>query len=132
MSATKAHILVVDDLYVWRDSLTLLLSANGYEVTTASSCEEAKEYLLTTRFSLAVLDICLDETDQKDQGGILIAEYIIAHHADIKIIFLTGYPDESHTAQTMRDGRVQKVVRDYIQKSDVSRLIKAVQNVLAS
>ena len=49
----KAHILVVDDEKSQREILAMILSGEGYDVTTAASGEAALKFAKDRRFDLA-------------------------------------------------------------------------------
>ena len=83
-------ILVVDDLPDWRKTLCGLLMDEGYNVQTASSSSEALTYCSQKYFDLAILDICLDASNEHNLDGIKLAQVIRNVHPSINIIFITG------------------------------------------
>lgn len=132
MANTRHKILVVDDLPDWRKTLGGLLEDAGYEVQVADSSAKALELLRTNRFDLAVLDMRLDETDEGNTEGLNLAAEIRQRWPTVKAIIITGYG----TSDTMRraiepDAQDQRLVADYIPKTQTEELVQVVRRVLA-
>jgi CheY-like chemotaxis protein len=132
MTGIRHRILVVDDLPDWRKTLKGVLVDEGYDVQVADSSAGALELLETSHFDLAVLDMRLDETDESNTEGLDLAAEIGRRWPTVKAIIITGYG----TPDTMRrvlesDVRGQRLVADYIPKTQTEELVKVVQRVLA-
>ena len=54
-------VLIVDDEYTLRKSLSILLSKAGYKVTSANSLEQARVELAKGKFNLVLLDLKLPD-----------------------------------------------------------------------
>jgi len=80
----NAHILAVDDDRFLLENVERLLQMNGFDVTTASSGEEALRALEKRKPDLAVLDVSLPDFD-----GITLCRRIRAEHR-FPIIMLTA------------------------------------------
>lgn len=80
----NAHILAVDDDRFLLENVERLLQMNGFDVTTASSSEEALRALEKRKPDLAVLDVSLPDFD-----GITLCRRIRAEHR-FPIIMLTA------------------------------------------
>jgi len=89
MQAGKNKILIVDDEPDIVDSLKHFLSAKGYEVSGALSAEEALRMLEKEKADLILLDIMLPGIQ-----GSEVARIIKEKYPEIKIIVVTGYPNE--------------------------------------
>ncbi len=59
----KLSILIVDDVEDVRDALAMVLSEEGYAVTTAFNGNEALKELRNNTFDLVVTDILMPEKD---------------------------------------------------------------------
>lgn len=105
MLLPTGRVLVVEDLPDVRSTLTGLLLDEGYEVYAASSTAEALKLLETERFHVAVLDVCLDESDTTNREGLdllyeirkrdpRVAVIIITAHANVAMIQEVRRPDE--------------------------------------
>ena len=82
-------ILVVEDEDTVRRVTARLLERLGYQVTTASSAEEALQILegRGTPFSLVLTDVVMPGLT-----GIELAEVLRQREPDIRILFMSGYP----------------------------------------
>ena len=61
----RKTILVVDDEKSQREILEMILSGEGYDVTTASSGEAAIKFAKDRRFDLALTDLMMTGMDGK-------------------------------------------------------------------
>ena len=82
-----ASILVVDDYVVTQRVLGTQLRKGGYEVTTASSGQEALYFLTQRKFNLAIIDVAMPEMD-----GITLLEKVRKDYGEGKlpVIMLTA------------------------------------------
>lgn len=85
-------ILVVDDEPVLRSMAETMLTRYGYEAITIGSGEEAVRLLERQpdlRLDLAVLDVVMP-----DMSGPELADEIQRLRPGLRILFITGYPDQ--------------------------------------
>ena len=82
-----ASILVVDDYVVTQRVLSTQLRKGGYEVTTASSAQEALCFLAQRTFNLAIIDVAMPEMD-----GITLLEKVRKERGEttLPVIMLTA------------------------------------------
>ncbi len=99
-------ILVVDDEQAVRLSLAELLSMEGYQVTTASSGEEALQYLEKASFDLILLDLIMPGT-----GGLQVMEAARRIAPETVIIMLTAHGTLESAIAALRQG-----AHDYLLK----------------
>ena len=85
----KPRILVVDDEAAMRESLTDWLMEDDYEVSQASSGEEAVEYLRSNKVDLLVLDMIMDP----GLDGLDTYKKIIELHPGQKAIIASGFSE---------------------------------------
>lgn len=90
MEDRKAKILVVDDEPDIVDTLKEYLSGKGYEVLGALSGEEALGMLGRENADLILMDIMMPGLKGTDVARIVKQKY-----PNIKVIILTGYPQET-------------------------------------
>jgi CheY-like chemotaxis protein len=76
----KEKILVVDDMPDVRATVSGLLLDAGFDVTSASSKNEALRILRADQFNVAILDIRLDDTDEDNKDGLLLMHEIKKRH----------------------------------------------------
>ncbi len=81
-----AQVLVVDD----EDDLRMLyadeLRDEGYEVTTAGTCNEAREQLDKDNFDLVILDI-----QMKNESGLDLLKEVVREKVDLPVILCTAF-----------------------------------------
>ena len=81
----RKSILVVDDEKSQREILEMILSGEGYDVTTASSGEAAIKFAKDRRFDLALTDLKMTGMD-----GIELLQHLLALDSSIIVILLDG------------------------------------------
>ncbi|MCI0744922.1 MAG: response regulator [Verrucomicrobia subdivision 3 bacterium] len=105
----KQRILIVDDEPQIRELLSLYLSKQGYEVSTAASSSETLARLEGGSVDLIVLDIGLAEED-----GLSLLQRIKGSHPGVPVIMLTGMGFVEDLLQEAHDkgadGYVSKVL----------------------
>ncbi len=108
MTPTRAphRILIVDDEDDLRELLSHVLSAQGYEIQSASNGEDAISTLKRESFDLALLDIQMPK-----MNGIQVLRFITEHSPATKTIMLTGFADLKNAMDAREFG-----ARDFISK----------------
>lgn len=81
-----AHILLVDDDIQLLEANTIVLAANGHQVTHAHSGAEARELLQKIKPDLVVLDVMMEDFD----SGFQLAKHISGSFPELPMIMLTG------------------------------------------
>jgi CheY-like chemotaxis protein len=85
-------VLVVEDEFLVRDMIVHELSLAGFDVREAASAEDALALLpQCERLDLLFTDIRLP-----GMSGWELAEGVRRHHADVPIIYASGYADRVH------------------------------------
>jgi CheY-like chemotaxis protein len=131
MSSKWSKILVVDDLADWRTTLSGLLTDEGYQVQVADSSAGALKAFETDRFDLAVLDIRLNERDEGNTEGLELAAKIKERWPNVQVILITGYGTQAIMRQALEaNDKGQRLVADYIPKTQTEDLVKTVRKVL--
>ena len=82
--------IAVDDEALMLGALAKAISASPdiTSVTKFSDCDAALDHIKTTPVDIAFLDI-----NMRGMGGLVLAEKIISHRPDCKIVFCTGYEE---------------------------------------
>lgn len=104
--AFSRSILVVDDEFTLRYTLSLILQRAGYNVKAAIDGREILKELQQEKFDLIILDIAMPEKD-----GIAVLSEIQQHYPHIPVVMLTAYP----SSDTMHEARSYGA-RDYLVK----------------
>jgi len=101
MMETPARILIVDDERQNRQLLEVLLLADGYELDTAGSAEEALAAVRRQRPDLILLDIMMPGMDGYQVVARLKAD---PHTASIPVVMLSALDDRSSRSHGLTAG----------------------------
>ncbi|HUV49739.1 MAG TPA: response regulator [Anaerolineae bacterium] len=114
-------ILVVDDEARMRDSLSVLLSNEGYNIQTGCNGREAIEYLNKDSYDMVLLDMVMPEMD-----GRQVMDYIKGQHLDTMVIVMTGHASIDSAVECVKRG-----AHDYLKKPfDFEELLARVKNTI--
>ncbi|MCA1850290.1 MAG: sigma-54 dependent transcriptional regulator, partial [Acidobacteria bacterium] len=117
----RKSILVVDDEKSQREILEMILSGEGYDVTTASSGEAALKFARDRRFDLALTDLKMTGMD-----GIELLQHLLAQDSSIIVILLTAHGSIDSAKEALRRGAF-----DYLQKPyDRDTLLETIRRAL--
>src|SRR5260370_39004661 len=95
----RKTILVVDDEKSQREILEMILSGEGYDVTTASSGEAAIKFAKERRFDLALTDLKMTGMD-----GIELLQHLVGFDSSIIVILLTAHGTIESAKEALRLG----------------------------
>lgn len=116
--------LVVDDDHNWQQILSEILEDMGLEVDTASSLDQARGYA-SGPHRLAILDLCLEESDHHNQDGILMADMIRAQDPDCILLMLTGHATVELAVSVLTEHGVANCLRkEVFRRSDFKKLVQ--------
>ncbi len=101
-------ILVVDDDAIVIKSCRRILEAEGFEVTTVPSADEALEKIKAYDFDLVVMDVKMPKHD-----GIFLMREFKKNWPDIPIIVMSGYPTPETIADVLRLGAIQFIPKPF-------------------
>ncbi|MFX1266284.1 MAG: sigma-54-dependent transcriptional regulator [Promethearchaeota archaeon] len=114
-------ILIVDDEKRMCDSLTVLLSHEGYETHTSLTGMEAVESLSRDDFDLVLLDMVMP-----DISGPEVMKHVRNLNPETPVIVITGYGSLDSALKAMRWGAF-----DYMRKPlDFDELLVSVQKAV--
>jgi CheY-like chemotaxis protein len=102
-------ILVVDDVKEQREVASEILSALSYSVTTASSGEEAVEYLKNNTVDLLFIDMIMDP----GINGLDAYKQILELHPGQKAIIVSGFSETEHVKEAKRLGAGKYIKKPY-------------------
>jgi two-component system response regulator FixJ len=116
----KQHIIVVDDDADVRDSMRVLLEANGFQVQCYASAHRLLEEPLPPHACL-VTDVCMP-----DMTGLELLEELTRRQASLPVVVITGHGDVPLAVRAMKAGAV-----DFIEKPvDANLLIGSIHRAL--
>lgn len=112
------RILVVEDDADIRETMTTLLTMNGYSVTTAADGPSAIEEVKKDKYHLVITDLILPH-----MNGIEIIRNIKEIDTDLQCIVITGYATVTTAVEAMKAGAFDYMMKPF-NSSEVLILIK--------
>jgi DNA-binding NtrC family response regulator len=116
-------ILVVDDDAIVVKSCKRILEAEGFEVLTVPSADEALETIKKYDFDLLLIDVKMPKHD-----GMFLMREIKKDLPEIPIIVMSGYPTPETVADVLELGATQFIPKPF--RPD--ELIKTIHQVIES
>jgi len=113
MGMTERKILIVDDDVDFRDSVTVVLEAQGYKVAGAGSAKEALAIISSSKPDLVVLDImmeCDSAGYEVNQAIKFREEFQLARN--VPILMVSSIPLDP-AARFNRSAEVQMITPDF-------------------
>jgi DNA-binding NtrC family response regulator len=86
MTATPAHVLIIDDEEIIRDALQVLLKMDGCVVKTAPTAAEGLALLAEEEFDTVLLDLNLP-----DRSGLEVLEEIRRSDEELPVVMITAF-----------------------------------------
>lgn len=105
---TPIRILVVDDEETLRSFIGNVLKDEGYEVTEASSGEEALEKVKQISFDLMLTDVKMSGID-----GIQLLKMVKHIDMDCIVIVMTGYASVETSVEAMKSGAADYITKPF-------------------
>jgi DNA-binding response OmpR family regulator len=116
-----ATILIVDDEENLRLTLSRILTKAGFNVTTASSGEDALRLLQAGAYELAFIDLLMPGI-----GGLALLAELRKLYPDMPVLILTAHATLESAIEAVRQG-----ARDYLLKpADPERIIARIKEIL--
>jgi DNA-binding NtrC family response regulator len=116
-----AHVLIVDDEPLIRQTLTAALKREGYEVSSASSAREATEAFAQNRPDAVVIDLILG-----DGHGLTLLSQMRAEAPETKFLVITAQGSVEEAVQAIKLGAY-----DFVRKPfDLAEVIAGIRNAL--
>jgi len=122
MPGDKTHVLVIDDDADLTASVSAVLIAHGYEVTTANNGEHGLELAFTRHPHLVLLDVAMPGMD----GHQVCRELQFGYTKDIPVVFLTAKTDLADMMEASRSGASAYITKPF--RSD--HLLRTITDVL--
>jgi DNA-binding NtrC family response regulator len=117
----RKSILVVDDEKSQREILEMILSGEGYDVTTASSGEAAMKFVADRRFDLVLTDFKMT-----GMSGLDLLKELVDFDKSIIVLLLTAHGTVDSAVDALRLGAF-----DYLQKPyDRDKLLETISRAL--
>ena len=121
-AASRGHILVIDDEPDIRESLEILLSAEGYRVDLAPNATEGLKRLENSTFDLVLLDLMMP-----DKSGMQVLEEIRGRDRETPIFLITAYGSIEVAVNALKRG-----ANDYFSKPwDNEKLLVEIEHMIS-
>ena len=95
----KANLLIVDDEYRTRQSLSMQLERQGFDVAMAASGAEALKQLALKSFDYALVDVKM-----KEMTGLELLRRIKASYPNVVVIIMTAFSNVSNAIEAIKSG----------------------------
>ncbi|QND66604.1 response regulator transcription factor [Mesorhizobium loti] len=115
-------VFVVDDDISVRESLELLIRSAGWQPQMFESAEPFLSHARAPVPNCLILDVNLP-----DLNGLDLQELIAVEHADMPIIFITGYGDVPTTVKAMKAGAVEFLTKPFSDDVVIPAIEKALE-----
>lgn len=118
MAGRKDSLLIVDDEFSVRDSLTHWFRKDGLEVEAADSAPAALERLQQRRFDVALLDLKLPDMD-----GMELQERVRRIDPELPVIIITAFASVETAVQALKRGAFDYVTKP-VDPDELSHLVR--------
>ena len=122
----EMKILVVDDDAIVIKSCKRILEAEGFEVLTVPSADEALEIIRKYDFDLLLVDVKMPKHD-----GMFLMREIKKDLPDTPIIVMSGYPTQETIADVLKLGATQFIPKPF-RPDELVKLIRQVLQKVSS
>ena len=106
--SSKPRILIVDDEERFRNTMSKLLTVEGYEVSIAGTGPEALEMLRQNLHDLVILDVRMPE-----MNGVQVLSEIKKIDVSLEVIIMTGYASVDTAKEIMKLGAYDYLLKPY-------------------
>lgn len=119
---SKYKVILVDDEPLLLESLEIILSMNGMEITgMARDGAEALSLFLDRQCDIALVDL-----NMKGMGGIELIEKIKKAYHNVKILVLTTFYDDEYITKAIANGADGYLLKD----SGKAAIIGAIEQIM--
>jgi DNA-binding NtrC family response regulator len=121
-ASTTARLLIIDDEPSIRESLEVLLTLEGFDVTLAVDGKQGLDILSRAEFDLLLLDLALP-----GESGIDLLPRITAMHPQLPVIMITAFGTVNNVVDAIRAG-----AENFVQKPwDNEKLLADIRSAIA-
>jgi len=116
----KIKVLLVDDEKEFTDTLAQRLEIRDFEVTTASSADEALDQLGKREVDVVVLDVLMPGKD-----GVAALHEIKKVHPLVEVILLTGHATVESAVEGLKSGAFDYLLKPTETKDLIAKIVQA-------
>ena len=121
-TASKAHIIIVDDDEAMRVSLAQWLELSDFDVTVYSDARDALGDITPDFAGVILTDVKMPKMD-----GITFTKSVLTCDRDIPVIIMTGHGDVPMAVDAMKSGAYDFVEKPFEPKDIVESIIRAIE-----
>ena len=122
--AARYRILLVEDDMAVRELLEDVLTAHGFEVSAAETAEQAE-----LRAADGPFDVLLSDIDLPGMSGARLAASLGARMPAMRIMLMSGYPDDGEIAQARLEGKAILLKKPFSPTGLVDRIRQVLAQV---
>ena len=111
-------LLVVDDDALVIASCRRILEAEGFDIATAGSADEALEIAQSNRFDLLLVDVKMPRRD-----GVFFVKEIRKKLPRVPVVVMSGYPTPDTVADVMSAGATRFIPKPF-RPDELVRLVR--------
>jgi len=115
---SQIQVLIIDDEADVCSFFRRLLTKKGYAVTTATNRQDAMAALAGPRFSVAMVDLKLPDTD-----GLTLLKEIKSRQPACEVIIMTGYSTVKTAVTAMQQGAYEYLEKPFDDIGEIEQLI---------
>ncbi len=120
---SQARALLIDDDSSWQQILREILEDMDLTVDSATSYNNALK-LISEPHRIAIVDLCLVESDHYNQDGIRVVDAIKSRDPDCVVLMLTGHATVELAVNVLTEHGVSNCLRkEVFQRTEFKRLI---------
>ncbi|MBV8780102.1 MAG: sigma-54-dependent Fis family transcriptional regulator, partial [Phycisphaerae bacterium] len=120
---SKGSILVVDDETEIREGLELLLSSEGYGVSSADTGESGLAKLGENAFDLLLLDVSLP-----DRNGLDLLKEIRKRDPHLSVVLITAYGSIDMARTAFKNGAMDYITKPWSNDELLAQVAQAVES----
>jgi FixJ family two-component response regulator len=118
-------VFVVDDEFVIRDSLSLLIESTGLKVETFDSAITFLEQVDIDQPGCLILDMRIPYMD-----GLELQEELVKRNSKMPIIFMSGHADIQISSKAFRAGAIDFIEKPFDSKLLLQRIDEMIEQLL--
>jgi len=119
----KGSILVVDDESEIREGLELLLSSEGYGVSSAGTAEAGLAKLEERPFDLLLLDVSLP-----DRNGLELLKEVRRRDPHLSVVLITAYGSIDMARAAFKSGAMDYITKPWSNDELLAQVAQAVES----
>ena len=118
LAAAAARVLVVEDDATVADVLREVLQDQGYQITFATTAEDALKHVDALRPDLILTDISLPA-----KSGIDVMKHARGRDPEVAVILMTGYASVQTAIDALREGASEYITKPFEDIADIPAMI---------